>query len=155
MNNFRILAKKNTDFIWVFLFPLFFLLFCTFVCLIPAFPNSERTTYNVLLLILGILNGLLLIVNAIFIVVYLLKPLDPIYVSIDKIRIKKSKDSYIDYSFNDLKKVEYGHFLNKQESVIVFKFKDDTKKDLIVRYVLEADKVAKYLNQVLKNEKLS
>lgn len=155
MNNFRMLAKKNTDFIWVYLFPLFFLLFCGFVCLIPAFPNSERNTYNILLLVLGLLCGLLSIVNIIFIVMYLLKPLDPIYISINRIRIKKTKDFYVDYSFDEFKQVEYGHFLNRQESIIVFKFKDNTKKDLIVRYVLEADKVAKYLNQVLKNEKLS
>jgi len=131
MNNFRILAKKNTDFIWVYLFPLFFFLFCIFVCLIPAFPNSEITTYNVLLLILGILSGLFSVANVIFIVIYLLKPLDPIYVSINQIRVKKSRDSYVDYLLKDFKHVEHGRFLNRQESVIVFKFKDNTKKTLL------------------------
>jgi hypothetical protein len=52
------------------------------------------------------------------------------------------------------KEVEHRKFLNSQESVVVFKFKNTNKKDLIVRYCLDADKVALYLNQVIKNRKI-
>ena len=155
MNEFRVLAKKNNDFIWVFLFPLFFLLICSIVCLIPAFPNDKSTNLNILLLILGILSGLFCLVNAFFLIVYNLKPQDQILVSINKIRIKKSNTNFVDYELKDIKEVTHKKFLKNQESVVIIRFNDSTKKELVIRYVLDADKVATYLNQIIKNEKLS
>src|SRR5574344_1037742 len=152
MNEFRELAKKNVDFIWVFLFPLFFLIICTFVCLFPAFPNDKNTSINILLLVLGIVSALFSLVLVVFITIYLVRPDPLITTSIDHLRVYKTKNNYEEFSYKDIQSVEHRKFLNSQESVVVFKFKNTNKKDLIVRYCLDADKVALYLNQVIKNQ---
>jgi len=152
MNEFRVLANKNKDFVWVFLFPLFFLIICTCVCLFPALPNDSRPTYNMLLLVLGIVSGVFSLCLVFFLVLFLMKPDILILVSIDKIRIFQSKDVYKEFYIKDFKSVSYKKFLNNQETVLVFKFKNIKKKDLTLRYVLDANKIALYINQVIKNQ---
>jgi len=152
MNEFRILANKNKDFVWVFLFPLFFLIICTCVCLFPALPSDSRPTYNVFLLVLGIVSGFFSLCLVCFLVLFLLKPDTLILVSIDKIKIFQSKEVYKEFYIKEFKSVSYKKFINNQETVLVFKFRDVKKKDLTLRYILDANKVALYINQLIKNQ---
>jgi len=152
MNEFRILANKNKDFVWVFLFPLFFLIICTCVCLFPALPNESRPTYNMLLFVLGIVSGVFSLCLVCFLILFLIKPDVLVLVSMDKIRIFQSKESYKEFYIKEFKNISYRKFINNQETVLVFKFKDSKKKDLTLRYVLDANKIALYINQLIKNQ---
>ncbi len=144
-NNFRPLATKDQDSLWIFILPLAFLILMDVVFIYSGLP-SDTTSLNIGLIVGGSISCLLTLVDLIYLTIYLLIPKDRILISVLQIAVENTSKKEKLFKISDIEKVTYKAFLSKNPNKITIYFRDKTKYSIY--FVSEADKIGKYLEQI-------
>lgn len=79
-NNFRPLATKDQDSLWIFILPLAFLILMDVVFIYSGLP-SDTTSLNIGLIVGGSISCLLTLLDLVYLTIYLLIPKERILIS--------------------------------------------------------------------------
>ncbi len=144
-NNFRPLAFKDHDRLWIFIIPLAFLILMDVVFIYSGLP-SDTASLNIGLIVGGSISCLLTLLDLVYLTIYLLIPKERILISVLQIAIENTSKKDKLFKISDIEKVTYKAFLSKNPNKITIYFRDKTKYSIY--FVSEADKIGKYLEQI-------